>query len=208
MLEARQLACLRGERLLFRRLDFTVRHGELLRLIGPNGVGKTSLLRMLCGLMHIEAGELLWQGQPMAAQREAFHADLLYIGHAPALHELLTPLENLRFAASLMNAPADEARCSEALVELGLARQLELPCKLLSQGQRRRVALARLWLGATQKLWILDEPFTALDVAAVDALARRIDHHLSHGGAVIFTSHQDVNFIHPVRQLDLWTHIA
>ncbi|MFT3734228.1 MAG: cytochrome c biogenesis heme-transporting ATPase CcmA [Rhodocyclaceae bacterium] len=208
MLEARQLACLRGERLLFRRLDFSVGRSELLRVIGPNGVGKTSLLRMLCGLMHIEAGELLWQGQAMAQQRDAFHADLLYIGHAPALHELLTPLENLRFAASLMGAATDEAHCREALVELGLTRQLELPCKLLSQGQRRRVALARLWLGAAQKLWVLDEPFTALDVAAVEALARRIDEHLSQGGAVIFTSHQDVDFAHPVRQLDLWTHIA
>jgi heme exporter protein A len=208
MLEARQLACLRGERLLFRRLDFALGKGELLRVLGPNGVGKTSLLRMLCGLSHIEAGELLWNGQPVAGQRDAFHAALLYIGHAPALHDLLTPVENLRFAASLMGVDADEEPCSEALVELGLKKQLELPCKLLSQGQRRRVGLARLWLGAAQKLWVLDEPFTALDVSAVEALARRIDEHLSKGGSAIFTSHHDVSFVHPVRGLDLWTHLA
>lgn len=203
MLETRQLACLRGERLLFKDLDLRLGAGELLRIGGANGMGKTSLLRLLAGLAQPAAGMASWQGADIQQGREAFHAALLYLGHAPALNDLLTPPENLAFACVAAGLPPGAAACREALTRLGLARQLELPCKLLSQGQRRRVGLARLALSASRPLWILDEPFTALDVAAVSALAAQIDAHCAGGGSVIFTSHQDVPFATPLRVLDV-----
>lgn len=203
MFEAKKLACQRGERLLFRGLALQLAGGELLRVAGANGMGKTSLLRLLAGLSLPAAGSLHWQGLDIREQREVFHAGLLYLGHAPALHELLLPGENLHFACRIAGLPVSRAACDAALAQLGLARQLELPCKLLSQGQRRRVGLARLPLAASRPLWILDEPFTALDVAAVTALAAQIDAHCAAGGSVIFTSHQDVPFSTPLCVLDV-----
>ncbi|MEC5398383.1 cytochrome c biogenesis heme-transporting ATPase CcmA [Uliginosibacterium sp. H1] len=203
MLDVRQLACLRGDRLLFRRLDLHCAPGSLTRVAGANGMGKTSLLRLVAGLARPEAGDILWQGTPIGDGRDAWHAALLYLGHAPALNELLTPLENLRFACALGGDAADDAACTEALTRIGLARQIGLPCKLLSQGQRRRVGLARLYLGHTRPLWVLDEPFTALDAAAVTALSAHIDGHVAAGGAVLFTTHQDVPFRHAVHTLDV-----
>ena len=128
---------------------------------------------------------------------------MLYLGHAPALNDLLTPVENLRFACASAGDPASLADCENALKRIGLTRQLDLPAKVLSQGQRRRVGLARLFLAAHRSLWILDEPFTALDVNAVKDLAESIDLHCDRGGAVVFTSHQDVAFRTPVAELDL-----
>lgn len=203
MLEARQLACLRGERRLFRRLDLTVHMGELWRIVGANGMGKTSLLRQLCGLRHLDAGDLFWQGQVLARERDAFHAALLYLGHAPALNELLSPLENLHFTCRAAGDGASLADCEAALARMGLSRPMHLPCKVLSQGQRRRVGLARLLLAASRPLWVLDEPFTALDAAAVADLVTVLDAHCSAGGAVIFTSHQDVAFQTPLKLLNV-----
>lgn len=203
MLETRQLACQRGDRLLFRRLDLVAGPGELLRIGGANGSGKTSLLRLLAGLAQPAAGEILWQGRACGANRDAFHAALCYLGHAPALHDLLDPVENLRFACAGAGLAASRADCVAALEALDLSRQLDLPCQVLSQGQRRRVGLARLALAASRPLWILDEPFTALDVAAVAALAARLDAHCAAGGTVLFTSHQDVPFATPQRVLDV-----
>ncbi|NSL53562.1 cytochrome c biogenesis heme-transporting ATPase CcmA [Uliginosibacterium aquaticum] len=203
MLETRKLACQRGERLLFKGLDLRLGAGELLRIGGANGMGKTSLLRLLAGLSLPAAGSVSWQGAEIQSSREAFHAALLYLGHAPALNDLLTPPENLAFACATASLLVSAVACQEALTRLGLTRQLELPCKLLSQGQRRRVGLARLALSASRPLWILDEPFTALDVAAVSALAAQIDAHCAAGGSVIFTSHQDVPFATPLRVLDV-----
>lgn len=194
MLEAHQLACQRGDRLLFRRLGLSVQSGEMLRIRGANGMGKTSLLRLLAGLSSPAAGSVSWHGSDIQQQRESFHAALLYLGHAPALNDLLTPAENLRFACAVAATPASPATCSEALTRIGLQRQLPLPCKVLSQGQRRRVGLARLFLETQRPLWVLDEPFTALDAAAVADLAATLDAHCASGGAVIFTSHQDVAF--------------
>lgn len=203
MLDIDQLACQRGERLLFRRLSCVLAEGELLRVQGANGMGKTSLLRQLAGLAAVEAGELRWRGEPIRAQREAYHAELLYLGHAPALHDLLDPLENLRFACAAAGHAVGVEQAREALQRIGLARQIGLPCKLLSQGQRRRVLLARLFLAESRPLWLLDEPFTALDAAAVAELAELLATHAARGGLAVFTTHQDVPFARPVRVLDL-----
>jgi heme exporter protein A len=203
MLEIHDLACLRGDRLLFRDLNLSVQTGALWRIAGANGVGKTSLLRLLCGLTTPDAGEVRWQGKTILHERESFHAALLYLGHAPTLNDLLTPLENLHFACAAAGDPASVADCAAALTRIGLGRQLDLPAKVLSQGQRRRVGLARLFLAAPRPLWILDEPFTALDVIAAADLAQVIAQHANAGGMVIFTSHQDADFGMPVRVLDV-----
>lgn len=203
MLEIKDLACLKGDRLLFRGLALTLAAGELLRVAGPNGVGKTSLLRLVTGLALAEAGEVRWQGVAIGRDRDAFHRDLLYLGHASALNDLLTPLENLRFACAAAGDEVDEGTCMEALVRIGLADQLDLPARVLSQGQRRRVGLARLFLSSGRRLWVLDEPFTALDVRAVADLATTLSDHCRAGGMVMLTTHQDAPFAVEPRVLDI-----
>ena len=203
MLEVEDLACLKGDRLLFRELAFRLQAGELLRVAGPNGVGKTSLLRLVTGLALAEAGEIRWQGTPIRRDREAFHRELLYLGHAPAINDLLSPLENLRFACAAAGDGIDEEACTQALVRIGLANQLDLPVRVLSQGQRRRVGLARLFLSARRRLWVLDEPFTALDVKAVADLAQALSDHCAGGGMVMLTTHQDAPFAVAPRVLDV-----
>lgn len=203
MLEANDLACLKGDRLLFRGLDLRVVPGEMLRVAGPNGVGKTSLLRILCGLALQEYGEVRWKGADTRRDRESFHRELLYLGHAPALNDLLTPLENLRFTCRASGDDVSEGACIEALGRIGLAEQIDLPARVLSQGQRRRVGLARLFLSSVRALWVLDEPFTALDVRAVADLAAVLSAHCAAGGTVILTTHQDAPFDNPPAVLDL-----
>lgn len=203
MLYANDLACVKGDRPLFRGLSLRVAPGELMRVAGPNGFGKTSLLRILCGLAHPESGEVLWNDVSIRQDRESFHRALLYLGHAPALNDLLSPLENLRFACSAGGDKVDEDACIDALVRIGLGAQLDLPARVLSQGQRRRVGLARLFLESDRQLWILDEPFTALDVAAVADLAATLSEHCAAGGMVVLTTHQDAPFAKPPRVLDL-----
>jgi len=190
MLEAHQLACQRGDRWLFRALDLAVSPGELLRVEGANGAGKTSLLRLLAGLGAAAAGEVRWLGRPIVRQREPYAAALCYLGHAAGLKDELTPRENLQIEAGLAGqATPGAARIDQALAGWGLARQARLPVRVLSAGQRRRVALARLALGEA-RLWILDEPFNALDTAAVNQLGAALDGHLARGGLAVLTSHQ------------------
>ena len=203
MLEVTDLACLRGDRLLFAGVAMSVAPGELVRIAGPNGVGKTSLLRLLCGLSIPEHGEVRWRGEPVRRNRDDFHSQMLYLGHAAAINDLLTPFENLRFAAATHDHGGDETACDAALERIGLGLQRDLPAKVLSQGQRRRVGLARLYLAEGVPLWILDEPFTALDVAAVRDLADWLDDHCARGGMVVMTTHQDVAFATPQRTFDL-----
>lgn len=192
VLSVHDLACARGDRLLFKGMDFSVKAGELLLVQGGNGQGKTSLLRLLTGLSRPEAGEVRWRGEPIQRQRESYHGEMMYLGHANGVKDDLNPVENLRFAAGLQGRAFDEPLAVSTLERLGLSRCLDLPCRVLSFGQRRRVALSALLLaGAT--LWILDEPLTGLDVHAVALMEGLIRDHLSAGGMVVATTHQALN---------------
>jgi heme exporter protein A len=209
MLEARLLECTRGERKLFRDLSFSLGRGQLLRVAGANGSGKTSLLRIMCGLLAPSAGELRWQGRPIRVEREEYCRNLVFIGHLNALKDDLTALENLRFAAALGGVAAERQVTLDALDRFGVIRCAELPAKVLSQGQRRRVTLARLALSPKVPLWILDEPFSALDVGAVSELERLLAAHIAAGGMVVLTTHQEVQVVtQAVLRVDLDLHTA
>ena len=191
LLEVRALACERGLKPLFQGVSFTLGAGQWLHLEGANGAGKTSLLRILCGLSPASAGEVLWRGRPGADPEAGFAAERLYMGHQLALKEELSALENLMFEAAIAGLVCTESEALAALAEQGLQGREHLPLRVLSQGQKRRCALARLRPGQTL-LWVLDEPFVALDVAAVERLRLQLSRHVASGGAVIYTSHQAV----------------
>lgn len=190
LLETLQLECTRGVRTLFSELAFELRAGELLHVVGANGSGKTSLLRILCGLLAPSAGEVRWNGQDIRALEEDYRRRLNYIGHANAVKEELTPAENLRIACTFSGKTATSAAIEAALRMFGLAGDQHSPVKSLSQGQRRRAALARLAIADEQPLWLLDEPFTALDERAVAGVQQLIDSHRSRGGMVVMSTHQ------------------
>ena len=191
MLSARGLSCVRGERTLFTGLDFEIREGEWLHVRGENGVGKTSLLRILTGLTKPAAGDIFWCNQSIRSESEEYRKNLLFLGHRDSVKEDLTALENLEIAAALdgSNLSSDEAL--PALYRFGLKGREDLPVSCLSAGQKRRVLLARL-VTRKAKLWILDEPFNALDVKAVQMLSDLIEGHVDSGGMVIMTSHQEI----------------
>lgn len=191
MLEASNLECIRGERSLFAGVGFRLAAGEMLYLQGANGSGKTSLMRIVCGLAHPAAGEVRWRGEPIGKLGEDYRRELCYLGHHNAIKEELTPLENLLAAAHLADEDLDEGAALDALELVGLAGREELACRYLSQGQKRRVALARL-VNEWRALWILDEPYVALDTAAVALVASLIGAHLQRGGLVVLTTHQAV----------------
>lgn len=190
-LQAQEIRGTRGDRTLFDGLDFTLTSGQLLHLRGHNGSGKTTLMRILAGLLMPEEGEVLWNGQNIRRQRQAFNAQLLYLGHLNGLKGDLNAIENLRTGAALGGLPVSEDAAWQTLADIGLRGFEDLPTRVLSQGQKRRVALARLWFNRAG-LWILDEPFSALDVAAVDALQEVIRQQLERGGMVVLTTHQEV----------------
>jgi heme exporter protein A len=203
MLETTRLDCVRGERHLFRALSFRLMPGELLSLQGRNGSGKTSLLRMLCGLLPPAGGEIRWRNEPIGKLGEDYRRELCFLGHQNAIKEELTPLENLMASARLADEALDEGAALDALETLGLAGREDLACRYLSQGQKRRVALARL-VNERRALWLLDEPFVALDTAAVDLVAGLIGAHLQRGGLAVLTTHQAVDIpAGSVRQLVL-----
>ena len=191
MLDVSNLECVRGERTLFSDVSFRLDGGEMLYLQGQNGSGKTSLLRILCGLSHAEAGEIRWRGEPISKLGEDFRRELCYLGHHNAIKEELTPLENLRVSAKLADETLDEGAALEALEKVGLTGREDLACRYLSQGQKRRVALARL-VNERRALWVLDEPYVALDTAAIERVAGLIGAHLQRGGLVVLTTHQAV----------------
>lgn len=193
MLEARELECERGGRSLFRGLSFSLGVGEALRIAGVNGSGKTSLVRILAGLLTPTEGTVLWKGDPVARLREEYSSQLVYLGHAAAVKDELTPSENVAIACRLGGEPQSAGRVDEALHRFGLSGCL-LPVRRLSQGQRRRAALARLALSERKPLWILDEPFSALDAEGVSTLSGLMAEHASRGGALVFTTHEDAPF--------------
>jgi heme exporter protein A len=188
MLEAADLECQRGGRALFRGLSLALRAGESLRVAGANGSGKTSLLRILCGLLAPAAGEVRWRGAPVPGLGEEYTRNLVYLGHAPAVKDDLTPEENLRIATTLAGLAATGEAIGKALSDFQVPRAL---VRRLSQGQKRRAALARLCLSAAVPLWLLDEPFTALDARGVEQLKHLLESHVGRGGIVVYTTHQD-----------------
>lgn len=192
MFSVSNLSCARGDKRLFSGVSFTLEPGQWLHLEGDNGVGKTSLLRLVCGLASAEDGVISWNNQPVAQNPEAFRADLAYLGHQLALKEDLSPLENLQAEAAVSGRDLSKADALKALAQLGLRGKEHLPVRVLSQGQKRRSALARL-LVSSAKLWVLDEPFVALDGAAQNALSEVINGHLANQGMVLLTSHQAVS---------------
>ncbi len=190
MLAVVNLACTRGERTLFRDVSFQLEAHGLLHVAGTNGSGKTTLLRMVCGLGAPDAGGVHWRGVAIATLRESYWREVAYIGHANALKDDLSATENLLVATTLAGCATNRESAQQALVSFGLAACADLPVRALSQGQKRRSALARLALAGKQPLWILDEPFSALDGDAVSHLEKLITAHVAGGGSVIFTTHQ------------------
>lgn len=187
-LQAVDLCCVRGDQTLFNHLDFTLDQGEILEVQGRNGCGKTSLLQILCGLGHPELGEVRWCGNPILEQRSTFAKASRYIGHSNGCKLDLSPVENLRYLGAL-TGQVDERRIEDALERVGLGAHSRLPLRRLSAGQRRRTALARLLIDDAS-LWILDEPFTALDVAARRVFAELIMEHSNRGGITVLTAHE------------------
>ena len=190
MLEAANLACERGGRTLFRGLSFSLAPGDALRIAGANGSGKTSLLRILCGLLAPTEGKVRWRGDETTRLRDDYSQQLVYLGHAAALKDDLSAAENLSITCRLAGDAAVHGRVEEALHRFGLARE-QRPIRKLSQGQRRRSTLARLALSEARPLWLLDEPFSALDAEGVSTLSALILDHAARGGVIVFTTHQD-----------------
>ena len=201
MLETSALACERGGLRLFTDLSFALQAGGLLRVRGANGSGKTTLLRTLAGLTRPVAGEVRWRGN---AIDDDYRREMLFLGHAAAVKDELTVSENLEFASRLSGLDASAARILGALDKLGIARLADLPARFLSQGQRKRAALARLALSAGAGLWLLDEPFSALDDEAIARVSALCAAHLAAGGMLVLTSHQDVAIAAPdARSIEL-----
>lgn len=196
MLSTQHLACLRGDRLLFKNVGFELKAGELLYVLGENGSGKSSLLRMLCGLLSPSEGEVHWQQQSTKKIKDEYFSNLFYLGHLNGLKDDLTALENLRLSVSTADAYHQPYKLLDALDAMGVLHCAKLPVFVLSQGQKRRVALAKLWL-TNAKLWILDEPFVALDSHSIEVLSMRLNQHLLKDGMIVITTHQEVSLNAP-----------
>ncbi|MFV3091456.1 cytochrome c biogenesis heme-transporting ATPase CcmA [Pseudomonas sp. GW6] len=191
LLEAVALSCERDWRMLFEQLHFALQPGDMLQISGPNGSGKTSLLRLLAGLRQPTSGDILLQGQALAEQRSELARNLLWIGHAAGIKGLLSAEENLAWLCAL-HRPAGRDAIWQALEAVGLRGFEDVPCHTLSAGQQRRVALARLYLEDTPPLWVLDEPFTALDKSGVAQLEAHLAGHCERGGVVVLTTHHSL----------------
>lgn len=201
--ELDNLACERDQRELFASLSLRLEPGDMLQVAGPNGSGKTSLLRIMAGLLPPSAGDIRYGGDSVyrGSGRESWRQHRLYIGHAPAVKGALSAEENLAWLCA-MSTPVTSEQIWAALDKVGLRGFEDVPCHNLSAGQQRRVALARLYL-EQHPVWILDEPFTAIDKAGVAALEKHLMQHAQQGGLVIMTTHHGLDHLPGVRCLDL-----
>jgi heme exporter protein A len=201
-LEARDINAWRGDRHLLRDVSFAVEPGEFLKITGPNGVGKTTLIRVVCGLLPAESGVVEWRGRPVTSSNDEYHADLAYLGHLNSLKADLTARENLHFLAGLRQSLGD-ADIDAALDRVGILSRGDLAVRSLSAGQKRRLALARLLLSGAM-LWILDEPVTNLDVAGIGLVEDLIRQHVGGGGLALAAAHQRLLDEEPfLRRLEL-----
>jgi len=201
LLQGIGLCCERDHRVLFESLNVDVSAGEVLQIEGANGSGKTTLLRVLTGLSEATEGDVFWCGEPIRRVRDVYHREMQYLGHAAGIKQALTAQENLRWHAALKGLVRDD-EIDDVLAKVGLRGYEDVPCYTLSAGQQRRVNLARLYL-LSAKLWILDEPFTAIDKSGVQAIETLLSHQAQKGGAVILTTHQELHNVPGLRKLEL-----
>lgn len=190
-LQLEQLACQRGDKILFTDLSLDFKSGDFVQIEGHNGIGKTSLLRIIVGLAQALSGKVRWNNQEICKQREEFHYKLLYLGHHSGVKPELTPWENLKFYQQISNSQQGDEILWQVLEKVGLFGKEDIVASQLSAGQQKRIALARLWLSKAP-LWILDEPFTAIDKKGVQVLTQLFEQHAENGGIVILTSHQEI----------------
>ncbi len=202
LLQVRGLSCYRGEVCLFENMEFSLRGGEALQIEGANGAGKTSLLRIIAGMTPPDEGDVLWCGGRIQDRRSDFNSQMAYLGHHLGLKYELTVEENLRAAAVIQGGANSLDFLADVLQQVGLSDRADLPVRVLSAGQRQRVALARMLLiGAV--LWILDEPFTALDAGGIVLISELLGYHLDRGGLAVMTSHQSIPLGSRLRRLIL-----
>ncbi len=190
LLHIKSVTCIKQDRCLFADLNFSLNSGQIMQLAGPNGAGKTSLLRIIAGFSVPDEGAVLFQEQPISKYYEEYARELLFIGHKTGVNTQLSAVENVRHWLQI-NGYINQPDLYPILAQLGLVGLEDVPVRMLSAGQQRRVALVRLWL-SDSKLWVLDEPFTALDKSGVAFLQQRFTEHLQSGGAILLTTHQDL----------------
>lgn len=203
VLSVNNLSVVKRDRLLFSKMNFNVVAGSLTYLKGVNGAGKTSMLRVLAGLVEPESGEVLFQGEDIQDCRHNYASSLVYFGHKLGVNQTLSAVENILFWCDLHHVVTTTEYAYKVLAQLSLVGLEDIPVANLSAGQQRRVALARFWFKQNAKLWILDEPFTALDVHGIALLNQHIIDFLEKGGAVVMTSHQSLKIEYPTTEVTL-----